>query len=242
MCLSSLCKRWPKVYRGPLTGEQYQSSLLYHAGKSSCTLATVGPWRGSLESCSVFGHLFAFGFPYWVGERGLLWLATHKADCKISTMQSRSAPCLIIVVLIMSDFFRVLFVGSHSHSWNSMLHCCVHWEIYSNVEEINRAVLKVSVLNYWPWQRKYWISPVLLTQHTALTFCLPRGTGHHYQPAVSVCEMIREFVRWVMEKSPLFNPWEHLFSIQSTGRHYSSFTQQVFHRVIPLSTHSWSLN
>lgn len=130
------------------------------------------------------------------------------------------------------SFFRVLFVGSDSHSWNSMLHCCVHWEIYSNVEEINTALLKVSILNYWTWQRKYWISPVLLTQHTALTFCLPRGTGHRYQPAVSVCEMIREFVRWGMEKSSLFNPWEHSFSIQRTGRLYSNFTvMQVFHKV-----------
>lgn len=188
MCLSSLCERCPKVYKGPLTGEQYQSSLLYYAGKSSFTLATVGPWRGSLESCSVFGHLFAFGFPYREGERGLLWLATHKADCKISTTQSRSAPLFDYSAVDppynnVGCFERVLFVGSHSHSWNSMLHCCVHWGIYSNVEEINTAMVKVSVLNYWMWQRKYWISPVLLTQHTALIFCLPRETGHRYQPS-----------------------------------------------------------
>jgi len=27
--------------------------------------------------------------------------------------------------------------------------CSVHWEMYSNVEEINTLMLKVSVLNYW---------------------------------------------------------------------------------------------
>jgi len=70
--------------------------------------------------------------------------------------------------------------------------CSVHWEMYSNVEEINTLMLKVSVLNYWTWQRKYWISPVLLTQHTALTFW--GGAGLHYQPAV--CVSVWDDERW----------------------------------------------
>lgn len=128
-----------------------------------------------------------------------------------------------------------MFVESQSQL-NSMLHCSVHWEMYSNVEEINTAMLKVSVLNYWTWQRKYWISPVLLTQHTALTFCLPRGTVLHYQPSVSVCEIIRECVRWGMVKSPLFNPWEHSFLIQRTLASITVISLQstFFHSVYTL--------
>jgi len=178
------------------------------AGKSSCTLAMVGPWRGSLESYSVFGHLFAFAFPYWVRKRGVLWLATHKADWKISTTQSRSAPCLIIVVLINLSallqqcsmhwhkksifFFFFLEICLLRATAAAGTQCCsVHWEMYSNVEEINTLMLKVSVLNYWTWQRKYWISPVLLTQHTALTFW--GGLGFTISlPCVWACEMMRD--------------------------------------------------
>lgn len=116
-----------------------------------------------------------------------------------------------------------------SCSWNSMLHCSVHWEMYSNVEEINTPMLKVSVLNYWTWQRKYWISPVLLTQHTALTFCLPRGKGLHYQPAVRVCvwddqrvcEMMRDGKVTAIQSSRAF-----ILNSEDSGKHFSNFTSQ----------------
>lgn len=111
-----------------------------HAGKSSCTPATVGPWRGSLESNSVFGHLFAFGFPNRVRERGLLWLATHKAAWKISATQSRSALCLNKSMLIPpATYDHVLKCKRFSllwasYNWNFMPHQVqIHYKIAQNV-------------------------------------------------------------------------------------------------------------